>query len=88
MSNKGILDCHGYSFEEYTEAFNLYPFTDRAIFLGSGIIFSVYGRLAIELLTCEKLLLPKTKFRIKISRARPNLYVLYDKPNVSLKNVD
>ena len=30
MSNKGIIACHGYSFEEYPKAFDMYPFTDRA----------------------------------------------------------
>ena len=66
VSNKGILACHGYSFEEYPEAFDMYPFTDRANALGSGITFSLYGRLAIDLFNCEKLLLPKTKVRIKL----------------------
>ena len=43
VSNKGTLACHGYSFEEYPEAFDMYPFTDRANSLGSGINFSLYG---------------------------------------------
>ena len=30
VSNKGILVCHGYSFEEYPDAFEMHPFTDRA----------------------------------------------------------
>ena len=59
VSNKVILACHGYSFEEYPETFHMYPFTDRANALGSGITFSLYGRLAIDWYTCEKFLLPK-----------------------------
>ena len=86
MSNKGIIACHGYSFEEYPKAFDMYPFTDRANSLGSRIYFSLYGRLAIDLFTCETLLLPKTKVRIKLIRAIPNFYMLSDNPNVSLKN--
>ena len=74
VSNKGILVCHGYSFEENPD--------------GTGIFFSLYGRLAIDLFTCEKLLLPNTKVRIKLIRARPNFYMLSDNPNVSLKIVD
>ena len=35
--NKGILACHGYIFEEYPEAFDMYPFTDRANSVGPGI---------------------------------------------------
>ena len=88
VSNKGILACHGYSFEENPDAFDMYPFTDRANSLGTGITFSLYGRLAIDLFTCEKLLLPNTKVRIKLIRARPNFYMLSDNPNVSLKIVD
>ena len=66
----------------------MYPFTDRANSLESVITFSLYGRLAIDVFTCEKLLLPKTKVRNKLIRARPNFYMLSDNPNVSLKIVD
>ena len=38
--------------------------------------------------TCEELLLPNTKVRIKLIRARPNFYMLSDNPKVSLKIVD
>ena len=88
VSNKGILACHGYSFEEYPDAFDMHPFTDRANSLGTGITFSLYGRLAIDFFTCEKLLLPNTKVRIKLIRARPNFFMLSDNSNVSLKIFD
>ena len=88
MSNKGILACLGYSFEAFPDAFDMHPFTDRANSLGTGITFSLYGRLAIDLSTCDKLLLPNIKVRIKLIRARPNFYMLSDNPNVSLKIVD
>ena len=39
VSNKGIFSCHGYSFEEFPDAFDMHPFTDRANSLGSGITF-------------------------------------------------
>ena len=39
VSYKGILACHVYSFEEYPEAFDMYPFIDRANSSGSGITF-------------------------------------------------
>ena len=89
VSNEGILACHGYSFEEFRDAFGMHPFIDRANSLGTGITFSPYGRLAIDLFTCEKLLLPNTKIRIKLTRARLNFYMLSDIPNiVSLNFVD
>ena len=88
VSNKGTNACHGYSFEDFPDAFDMHPFTDRAKSLGTGINFSLYGRLAIDLFTCKKLLLPNTKVRIKITRARPYFYMLSDNPNVSLKIVE
>ena len=88
MSNKGILACHEYSFEELPDAFDMHPFTDRANCLGTEITFLLYGRLAIDLFTCKKLLLPNPKIRIKLIRARPSFYMLSDNPNVSLKIVD
>ena len=66
----------------------MHPFTDRANSLGTGIIFSIYGRLVIDLFTCKKLLLPNTKVRIKLIRAISNAYMLSDNPNISLKIVD
>ena len=72
VTNKGILACHRYNFEEYPEAFDMYPFTDRANALGAGTTFSLYGRLAIDLFTCEKLLLPKNQVTRRISVAEPN----------------
>ena len=41
VSNKRFLACHGYSFEEYPDAFDMHPFTDRANSLGTGITFSL-----------------------------------------------
>ena len=91
VSNKGILACHGYSFEEYPDAFDMQiPFTDRANSLGTGITFSLYRRLAIDLFSCEKLLnccyqTPKLElnlFELDL------FYKLHDKTNFSLKIVD
>ena len=56
----------------------MYLFTGRANSLGSGITFLFYGRLANDMFTCEKKLLPKTKVRIKQS----------ENPIVCLKIVD
>ena len=46
-----------------------------------------YGKLAIDLLTCDKLLLPNTKVRLLI-RARPNFYMISDNPHVSMRITD
>ena len=64
VSNEGILACHGYSFEEYLEAFDKYPFTDRAIYLGSRIVFSLHGRLAIDFFFVKNYYYQKPKFEL------------------------
>ena len=43
MSNKGILACHGYSFEENPDAFDMHPFTVRVNSLGTGRTFHFMG---------------------------------------------
>ena len=32
VSNKGVVAFHGYSFEEFPEEFDMYPFTDHRKF--------------------------------------------------------
>ena len=63
----------------------MHPFTDRAKSLGAGITFLTQWRLVIDLFSCKNLMLSKTKVSIKLIRARPNLYMLSDIPNVSPK---
>ena len=74
--------------KNFTDAFDMHPFTDRANSLGTRKTFSLYGRLTTDLSTCKKFLLPNTKVRIKLIRARSNFYMLSDNPNLSLKMVD
>ena len=90
VSTKGKLVRHGYSFEEFPEAFDMHTLNDKANSLGSEktCSLSLYDRLAIELFACEKLLLPKTKTRIKLIRARPHYYMLFYNPNVIMKIVN
>ena len=47
VGNKGLLACQGYSYEEFPEAFDMYPFTDRANSSGTGINVSFYGGLSL-----------------------------------------
>ena len=82
MSIEGILAYYGYIFKEFPDAFDMHPFTYRENSLGTGITISLYAirRLAIDLFTCEKMLLPVTKVRIKLIPTKPNFYRLYDDP--------
>ena len=49
MSINGKLACHGYSFEEFPDAFDMHPVTDRANSIERGITFPLYGRLVFDL---------------------------------------
>ena len=87
-NNEGILVCHGYEFEKEPSDFEKSPFIDREeeLLLKNGTTY--YGKLAIDLFQCEKLLLPNTKVRLKLIRARPNFYMISYNPHVSLKVLD
>ena len=85
--NEGIWACHGYEFEKEPSDFEKGLFIDREeeLLLKNGTTF--YGKLAI-LFQCEKLLLPNTKVRLKLIRARPNFYIISYNPHVHLKVFD
>ena len=87
-NNEGILACHGYEFEKEPSDFEKSPFIDREeeLLLKNGTTY--YGKLAIDLFQCENLLLPNTKPRLKLIRARPNFYMISYNPHVSLKVLD
>ena len=87
-SIKGILPCNGYGFEDIREAFDMYPFTDGANFLGSGVIFSFYGWLPLICFFLWNTILPKTKVRNNVTRARLKSHMLSDNSNVCLKIAD
>ena len=76
MNNERILACHGYEFEKDPSDYEKSPFIDREeeLLLKDGI--TLYGKLAIDLFQCDKLLLPNTKIRLKFIRARPNFYMI------------
>ena len=87
-NNDGILACHGYEFEKQPSDYEKSPFIDREeeLLLKNGSTY--YGKLAIDLFQCEKLLLPNTKVRLKLICARPNYYMISYNPHVSLKVLD
>ena len=86
--NEGILACHGYEFEKEPSDYEKSPFIDREeeLLLKNGSTY--YGKLAIDLFQCEKLLLPNTKVRLKLIRARPTFYMISCNPLVSPKVLD
>ena len=42
VSHKGILACHGYSFEENPDAFDMYPFTESKFLGNSDNFFTLW----------------------------------------------
>ena len=47
VSKKGMLACHGYTFEDFPDAFGMHPFTDRANSIGTWITFQSMGGLPL-----------------------------------------
>ena len=82
------MACLGYEFEKDSRDYEKSPFLyrDEVLLLKDGV--TLYGKLAIDLLQCEKLLLPNTKIRLKLIRARPNFYMISYNPQVSLRVLD
>ena len=50
--------------------------------------FLLYGRLEVDLLSISELIYSNMKIRLRIVRARPNVYVFSENPNLSLGIVD
>ena len=59
---------------------------EEELLLKDGVI--LYGKLAIYLFQCEKLLFPSTKIRLKLIRATPNFYMISYNPHASLRVLD
>ena len=86
---RGVLHCEGYDYEGDPENFLEAPFVSRRMKLYSrpdGIM--LYRKLGIDFFTTSELLYPNMKVRIRQIRARPNLYMISENPNVSLGIVE
>ena len=89
---KGVLHCEGYDYEQDPEDFsNPLPdpfFTRRKKLLSRPDGFMLYGKLGIDFFSTSELLYPNMIVRLSLIRARPNVYMISDNPNVSLGIVD
>ena len=87
-NSEGILACHGFEFEKKLSDYENSLFIDREeeLLLNNGSTY--YGKLTIDLFQCEKLLLPNTKIRLKLIRARPNFYMISYNSHFFLKVLD
>ena len=86
---KGVLHCEGYDFEEFFDENMEAPlsepfFTRRMKMLSRPDGFMLYCKLGVDFFSTSVLLYPKMKVRLRLTRARPNFYMISDNPNVSL----
>ena len=72
---ESISYCHGYEYEPEPGDFQSAPIAGRFLD-ASSTIQTYYGKLAVDLFTCDKLLIPNTNVRIRLNRSRPNFYTL------------
>ena len=88
----GVLHCEGYDYEQDPEV-NTNPLPDpfctrRMKLPSTPDGFMLYGKFGINFSSTSELLYPNMKTRLHLIRARPNLYMISDNPNVSLGIVD
>ena len=86
------MHCEGNDYEQDPEDLNnplADPFfTRRMKLLSRPDGFMLYGKLGIEFFSTSEMLYPNMKIRLRLIRARPIFYMIYDNPNVSLGIVD
>ena len=90
---KGVMHCEGYDFEEFPDEIKEAPLSEtfstrRMKMLSRPDGFMLYGKLGVDFFSTSELLYPNMKIRLRLIRAKPNLYMISDNPNVSPGNVD
>ena len=88
-----VLHCEGYDYEDFPDEIMEVPlsepfFTRRMKMLSRPDGFMLYGKLGFDFFCTSELLYPNMKVRLRLIRAKPNLYMISDNPNVSLGIVD
>ena len=63
-------------------------FTRRMKMLSRLDGFMLYSKLGVDFFSTSELLYPNMKITLRLIRAKPNFYMISDKPNVSLGIVD
>ena len=86
---KGVLHCEGYDNETFLDEILEAPlsesfFTRRMKRISRPHGFMLYEELGVDFFSTSELLYPNKKIRLRLIRARPNLSVISDNPNVSL----
>ena len=86
---KGVLHCEVYDYEEFPDKIMEAPLSElfstrRNKMLSRPDGFMLYGKLGVDFFSTSELLYPNMRVRLRLTRARPNFYMISGNPNVSL----
>lgn len=73
-----LLGCQGYGYEKMPSKLDSEPFVDRHEKLDDQTSMTFFGKLAIDVFTCDKYLLPGVKVNVRLSRSDTNFVVIRD----------
>lgn len=85
-TKESISICQGYSYETDPTALTDPNIQKRKVPVDDDLYY-YYGKLAIDLFTCDKLMLPNVNIRIKLVRSRPQFYLLMPEQTADNLNV-
>ena len=85
---KGVLHCEGYDYEEFPDEVLEAPlsepfFTKKMKMLSRPDGFMLHGKLGVDFFSTSELLYPNMKVRLRLTRARPNFYIISDNPTLA-----
>ena len=91
--SKTVFHCEGYDYEKFPDENMQAPLSEtfpakRMKMLSRPDVFMLYVKLGVDVFSTSDLLNPIMKNRLRLTRARPNFYMIGDNPNVSLGIVD
>ena len=74
LTKSSICTSQGYRYVKEPASFGNEPFLSRKARKNDEVCF--HGKLAIDVFTCDKFLLPTVKFRLRVVRSRPSFYII------------
>ena len=85
---KRTLHCEGYDYEETLDGIMEAPLSEPSLTRRKKLLsrphgFMLYGKLGVDYFSTSNFPYPNMKITLRVIRARPNLYMISDNPNVS-----
>ncbi len=75
-TKESLMYCQGYTYEKVPHQLTDRVFTDRKDLTKKSEEVHLFGKLAVDIFNCDKLLLPNTNIRIKLIRNSPNFCLI------------